>query len=308
MLSLVCSVRLHVIILTTTTTTTVTVTLRKICNFDGDKIYDDQTNDANCCRRSETNQCRGQSTIAALEKFLITKTPSRPYMCRYIFARAIFCVLRLAAKEHWHTRKSRAHVCKSTNWFIGSVAVSSSSHQIVVEYYWFSNETNKPKSEHIHTLCHYHLKTPLFKTHQFQMDIDCRLNYWSCVTITFIVVYIFFFFVLLSSSQCVKRGEPRDKPTFYPPINEHQLAFTPNNTIFKQLVDDVSKRLKLVNAIGVTDSNELQRIVADNGLIAGIEFHHSHVSVQWIQNYLAAVNVSEIADHHNRHRKYSRLL
>lgn len=71
-----------------------------------------------------------------------------------------------------------------------------------------------------------------------------------------------------------------DQTKIYPPIKEHQLAFTPNNTIFKLLTDDVSKRLKLKSSIGVTDSNDLQRIIVDNGLIAGIEFHHAQVSAQ----------------------------
>lgn len=45
-----------------------------------------------------------------------------------------------------------------------------------------------------------------------------------------------------------------------------------------RLMDDVSKRLKLVNAIGVADGDKLQSTIVDNGLIAGIEFHHSQVS------------------------------
>lgn len=44
-------------------------------------------------------------------------------------------------------------------------------------------------------------------------------------------------------------------------------------------MDDVSKQLDLVDAIGVTDGDQLQHILVDNGLIAGIEFHHSLVSV-----------------------------
>lgn len=43
-------------------------------------------------------------------------------------------------------------------------------------------------------------------------------------------------------------------------------------------MDDVSKRLNLVNAIGVSNGEQLQQTIVDDGLIAGIEFHHPHVS------------------------------
>lgn len=63
-------------------------------------------------------------------------------------------------------------------------------------------------------------------------------------------------------------------------LKEHKLAFTPNNTIFKSLVDRVTTQLKLQDAVGVSDANALQDIIANYGLIAGIEFHHPNVSVR----------------------------
>lgn len=59
---------------------------------------------------------------------------------------------------------------------------------------------------------------------------------------------------------------------------EDQLEFSPNNSLFTGLVDDVSKRLILKPAIGVSDASQLQDILVKNKLIVGIEFHHSNVS------------------------------
>lgn len=64
----------------------------------------------------------------------------------------------------------------------------------------------------------------------------------------------------------------------FPPIKEHRLAFTPNNAIFQSLMDHVDGKLKLDKAIGVSDDDQLQTILVDRGLIAGIVFHHLNVS------------------------------
>lgn len=64
----------------------------------------------------------------------------------------------------------------------------------------------------------------------------------------------------------------------YPPIKEHKLAFTPNNAVFKTILDQVSQYLKLGEAEGVANDEELQNIIVDKGLVAGITFHHANVS------------------------------
>lgn len=58
-----------------------------------------------------------------------------------------------------------------------------------------------------------------------------------------------------------------------------RLAFSPDATIFKDLVAKVSKGLNLEEAVGVADANQLESTIIDQGLIAGIEFHHSNVSL-----------------------------
>lgn len=65
----------------------------------------------------------------------------------------------------------------------------------------------------------------------------------------------------------------------FPPIYERRLAYTPNNDVFKKIVDRASELLELkVPALGVVDGNQLERNVVDKGLVAGIQFHHANVS------------------------------
>lgn len=61
-------------------------------------------------------------------------------------------------------------------------------------------------------------------------------------------------------------------------LKDHKLAFTPNNAVFKSIVDRVTKQLQLKDAVGVPDADALQDIIENDGLIAGIEFHHPNVS------------------------------
>lgn len=58
-----------------------------------------------------------------------------------------------------------------------------------------------------------------------------------------------------------------------------KLIFTPNNDIFKTLVQTVSERLHIEDAIGVSDAYEMENIVNGQKFAAGIEFHHPHVSM-----------------------------
>lgn len=57
-----------------------------------------------------------------------------------------------------------------------------------------------------------------------------------------------------------------------------QLIYTPNNTIFKNLIENVSDQLNLTAPIGVSDDDQLQDILVNQTLSAGISFHHSNVS------------------------------
>lgn len=56
-----------------------------------------------------------------------------------------------------------------------------------------------------------------------------------------------------------------------------QLIFTPNNPVFTRLMKDVSGKLKLVDAVGVADSTQLEDKLVKDALFAGIEFHHPNV-------------------------------
>lgn len=66
----------------------------------------------------------------------------------------------------------------------------------------------------------------------------------------------------------------------FTPIDEHRLIFTPNNPIYKTLMDRVSGSLKIGNASGVTNAEELKNILMYKGLIAGIEFHNLDVRLK----------------------------
>lgn len=59
-----------------------------------------------------------------------------------------------------------------------------------------------------------------------------------------------------------------------------QLIFTPNNPIFTDLLDAASVELNLLPAIGVSNGQQLQNIMIDKNLLAGIEFHHLNVSLR----------------------------
>lgn len=54
------------------------------------------------------------------------------------------------------------------------------------------------------------------------------------------------------------------------------LIFTPNNALFKTVMDQVAAQMHLDEVKGVDDSTQLQNFTSKD-FIAGIEFHHSNV-------------------------------
>lgn len=57
------------------------------------------------------------------------------------------------------------------------------------------------------------------------------------------------------------------------------MAFSPNNAVFKNFTDQVSKQLQFSKeAIGADDNDQLEKLVIDSDqVIAGINFHHPAV-------------------------------
>lgn len=60
-------------------------------------------------------------------------------------------------------------------------------------------------------------------------------------------------------------------------IRTWKLAYTPKNPILDRIMGDVTKLLALDGFIGVQSSKEMENILLDQDLIAGIEFHHPMV-------------------------------
>lgn len=60
-------------------------------------------------------------------------------------------------------------------------------------------------------------------------------------------------------------------------VEERRLIFTPDNAIFKNLMEQVSKMLSLEHPIGVMNRKELETTMHERKMLAGIEFHHSEV-------------------------------
>lgn len=63
-------------------------------------------------------------------------------------------------------------------------------------------------------------------------------------------------------------------------IKEMKLAYAPINKIFEELLTEVVKSLKLSGLIGVNNSAELEFIVSDRKLLAGIEFNQTKGEVR----------------------------
>lgn len=74
------------------------------------KTYDDSTNDANNRVTSEANKCHRQNPFITMEEFLTPKTPSNPYLCRYISPGFVLRILCVATKKYRHRQQSRAHL------------------------------------------------------------------------------------------------------------------------------------------------------------------------------------------------------
>lgn len=86
-------------------------------------------------------------------------------------------------------------------------------------------------------------------------------------------IILFSYFVGRVNNFC-----SRNQYRLNPPIRERKLIFHPNNTIFAELMKDVSDNLKLVSPVGVTDESQLESIFVKDQLIAAVQFHHSPVS------------------------------
>lgn len=60
-------------------------------------------------------------------------------------------------------------------------------------------------------------------------------------------------------------------------IKEMKLAYTPKNQIFETLLTEVFKSLKLDGVVSANSTEELEFIISDKKLLAGVEFEHSKV-------------------------------
>lgn len=55
--------------------------------------------------------------------------------------------------------------------------------------------------------------------------------------------------------------------------------YTPENIHLEELLNEAAKSLELEGAIGVNNSEELVELIANRGLVAGVEFKHPAVSI-----------------------------
>lgn len=74
-----------------------------------------------------------------------------------------------------------------------------------------------------------------------------------------------------------------------------QLAFSPNNAIFKNLTDQVNKHLQLTyGAIGFGDNDQMESaMIANKRLLAGINFHHPPVRMNFDIIHLQLIRKKE---------------
>lgn len=63
-----------------------------------------------------------------------------------------------------------------------------------------------------------------------------------------------------------------------PLIQDWKLVYSPNNTIFEELVDNVTKSLSLDGYVGVATPKEVEAAMVAKQLVAGIDFHHLAVN------------------------------
>lgn len=65
-----------------------------------------------------------------------------------------------------------------------------------------------------------------------------------------------------------------------PLIQDWKLVYSPNNTFFEELVDNVTKSLSLDGHIGVATPKEVEAAMVAGQLVAGIDFHHFAVNTR----------------------------
>lgn len=61
-------------------------------------------------------------------------------------------------------------------------------------------------------------------------------------------------------------------------VKEWKLVYSPLNPALEELVDIASKSLQLDGVVGVNSSEELEAVMFNRELVAGIEFQHSSVN------------------------------
>lgn len=68
-------------------------------------------------------------------------------------------------------------------------------------------------------------------------------------------------------------------PLAFPAIKEKRLIFTPNHTRYLEFMTKVTNNLNLDGVIGAATNEELEKMMVDRGLIAGVEFHDTSVRI-----------------------------
>lgn len=61
-------------------------------------------------------------------------------------------------------------------------------------------------------------------------------------------------------------------------VKEWKLVYSPQNSIFEELVDEAVKSLKLNGIVGVNTPEEVEAVMFNQELVAGINFQHLQVN------------------------------
>lgn len=67
-------------------------------------------------------------------------------------------------------------------------------------------------------------------------------------------------------------------------IKEWKLIYSPENSVLENLVNTVSKSLKLDGSVGVKTSNDIAQVMVNRKLVAGIEFEHPAVNIRGVSS------------------------
>lgn len=63
-------------------------------------------------------------------------------------------------------------------------------------------------------------------------------------------------------------------------VGEWKLVYSPLNPIFEEMADIAAKSLQLDGIVGVNSSEELEAVMFNQELVAGIDFQHPQVKFQ----------------------------